>query len=189
MRCGQGWGKTAIASPRRVAEGLADHLNRVLNRTVTDGRLSLVSDPADERTYTLACLTPTESGSFALHGTMRRLLVLQRLHVVGKHCETLSYQYRLSRGKDKATWLIRWEYLRRRPTPDYAYPLAHLHVNGEFAGRTLSLRKLHVPTARIPLELVLWHLIAEWGVEPKRKSWQQILQESIEGFETRRQAR
>lgn len=37
-------------------------------------------------------------------------------------------------------------------------------------------------------ELVLWHTIAEWGVEPMRDDWQTLLEDSIDEFERRRRA-
>jgi hypothetical protein len=43
-----------------------------------------------------------------------------------------------------------------------------------------------VPTARVPLELVLWHLISEWDVAPITDEWQGVLQNSLEGFADRR---
>jgi hypothetical protein len=54
---------------------IADHLNSLLNRTVTDARL-------------------------ALHGSSVRLLVVHALQVTGEHCQP-AYQYRLSLGEDK----------------------------------------------------------------------------------------
>jgi len=36
--------------------------------------------------------------------------------------------------------------------------------------------------------MVLWHVIAEWGMSPKSDDWQEILQESIGQFERRRRA-
>jgi hypothetical protein len=38
----------------------------------------------------------------------------------------------------------------------------------------------------VALELVLWHLIAEWSVEPKTAHWRDVLGVSFEGFEQRR---
>jgi hypothetical protein len=177
---------TTVESPRKVAQGFADHLNGILNRTVTDARLSLL-EVRDQ--FILACLDGTRPASFALHGTTMRLLVAQTLRIVDDHCETLSYQYRFSLAEEKESWLIRWEYSRHTPRQDYPYPLAHVHINGGFvpdSGATLS--ELHIPTRRVPLELALWHLIAEWGVTPKHDDWQQVLAESIEGFESRRRA-
>jgi hypothetical protein len=109
--------------------------------------------------------------------------------VAGEECHTISYSYRLACGEAKGDWLIRWDYFRQRPMPDYPYPLAHVHANGRFVpGAAVTLPKLHIPTRRVPLELVLWHLIAEWDVKPKQDDWRELLEESIEGFERRRRA-
>ena len=124
-----------------------------------------------------------------------QLFIQQAIEVVGEHCQTVSYGYRFQTGDDPSSWLLRWEYFRERPKTDYAYPLAHLHVNAEFLDRgavTGRLSKgpphLHIPTARVPLELGLWHLIAEWGVKPKTDDWLAALDQSLEGFEQRRTA-
>jgi hypothetical protein len=60
-------------------------------------------------------------------------------------------------------------------------------VRGAFPDGTHADR-LHIPTRRVPLELVLWHLIAEWGVKPKQDDWQQQLEASIDCFDRRRRA-
>jgi hypothetical protein len=54
--------------------------------------------------------------------------------------------------------------------------------------QSAALDRLHIPTRRVPLELVIWHLIAEWRVTAKSDRWQGILRESIEGFDERRTA-
>lgn len=113
---------------------------------------------------------------------MRQLLV-----VVDGHCRIESYTYRLQSGDETKSWLIRWEYHREPPRGDYEYSLAHVHVHGQFPDGE-PIDRLHIPTRRVPLELVVWHLIAEWGVESKTDDWQAILTESIEGFDERRTA-
>jgi hypothetical protein len=35
---------------------------------------------------------------------------------------------------------------------------------------------------------VLWHLIAEWGVQARTEDWQDLLRASMAGFEERRSA-
>jgi hypothetical protein len=40
----------------------------------------------------------------------------------------------------------------------------------------------------VPFELVLWHLIAEWGAQAKTEDWQRRLHGSLTGFEERRSA-
>jgi hypothetical protein len=122
-----------------------------------------------------------------LEGTTARLLVQQKVEVVGEHTQTITYVYRLQESDDPASWLVRWEYFRRPPRADYMYPLAHLHVNAAMEERDLP--HIHLPTRRVPLELVLWDLIAEWGVRPLDPGWQKTLEESIEGFDERQQIR
>jgi hypothetical protein len=160
---------------------------------VTDARLSLVPIPGWETRYFLACFQNQERTPLALHGVGERLFVQQAIEVVGDHCQTVSYAYRFQSADD--VWLLRWEYSRERPRADYAYPLAHLHVNAEFVELASAVARLdktpshlHIPTARVPLELVLWHLIAEWGVTPKTDGWFEVLDESVAGFEQRRTA-
>jgi hypothetical protein len=120
--------------------------------------------------------------------------VAHAVEVEGEKCHTVSYVYRLMTADTKGAWLVRWEYFRRPPKPDYEYPLAHVHVNGALldhdAESSLSkpLPHLHVPTARVPFELVLWHLLAEWGVAAKTDDWQALLRNSLSGFEERRTA-
>lgn len=124
-----------------------------------------------------------------MNGSPLFLLVKHEIDVAGGECHTTSYGYRLATGQAKDDWLLRWEYFRRPPQPDYPYPLAHLHVNGNLTSGGRALPKLHVPTRRVPLELVLWHLVAEWDVKPKQDDWRGLLEESIDGFEHRRRAR
>jgi hypothetical protein len=102
----------------------------------------------------------------------------------GLRCQTASYRYRLAQGEDT---LIRWEYDREKPQEEYAYPLAHVHVHGSFLGDGTEVTELHIPTMRVPLELILWHVICEsrWGVQPRADDWEVILSESIEGFQAR----
>jgi hypothetical protein len=113
------------------------------------------------------------------------LFVRQIIEVVDGHCQTESYGYRLQTGKSIASWLVRWEYHRDPPRPDYPYAPAHVHVNGAFPdGRAAA--QLHIPTRRVPLELVLSHLIAEWDASSKTDDWRRLLEESIQGFDERR---
>ncbi len=99
---------------------------------MTDARLTLLPIPGQETRYNLACVENGERVAFALHGVTERLFVRQAIEVVGDHCQTVSYAYRCQSADGKSAWLLRWEYFRDRPRPDYEYPLAHLHANSEF---------------------------------------------------------
>lgn len=156
--------------------------------------MTLLPLPGEADHFTIACLDGPRAVSFALRGSPLRLLISHTVEVDGEKCHTVSYAYRLMTAEVKDAWLLRWEYFRRVPKPDYPYPLAHVHTNATFtdAGAEALLRKpashLHVPTARVPLELVLWHLIVEWDVAPKTTHWQDVLRESLAGYEQRRTA-
>jgi hypothetical protein len=101
----------------------------------------------------------------------------------------VTYQYAVRRSADPNSWLVRWEFSRSKPRPDYRYPLAHLHLNANLSDDSRDVHGLHFPTRRLPLELVLWHLIVEWDVEPMADDWAEILAESIRGFEERQTVR
>ena len=103
----------------------------------------------------------------------------------GLRCQTATYQYRLV--QDENTF-IRWEYSREKPREEYTYPLAHVHVHGSFLGDGSKATELHIPTMRVPVELILWHVICEprWNVQPRTDDWEVILGESIRGFYERR---
>jgi hypothetical protein len=160
-----------------------------VDRTVSDSRLSLIELPDDPNVFQLTRVVDRRAASLDLDGSSARLLVRQVVVVVDGRCQTESYTYRLQSGEAMDSWLIRWEYQRQPPRPDYVYPAAHVHVHvhGAFPDAE-PIGRLHIPTRRVPFELILWHLIAESGVESKSRDWQTLLTESIEGFDERRTA-
>jgi hypothetical protein len=175
--------------PRAVAQAFADHLNAVLNSTITDGRLSLVELPAPRDMYRLARLEGAGPDPVALQlfGSEKRLFVEHIIEVDGEHVRTVQYSYRLQEGDARGSWLVRWEYYRVRPDT-YEYCLGHLHLNEDVELGAKGLGKLHIPTARVALELVIWHLITEHGVTARSDDWQERLDESLAGFHERRTA-
>jgi hypothetical protein len=184
-------GRTA-PEPRHIAQGFVDHLNGVLNRTVSRSRLSLVPDrKVDHPRFDIVRYVGGATAPLELHRSPLLLLSQQKIDVEAGRCLTVTYQYRLQRTEEPQSWLVRWEFFRQRPRPDYVYPLAHVHVNAVLRdGQDVhALDFLHFPTRRVPFELVLWHLIVEWGVTPLSDDWQAILSESIDGFEERQTVR
>lgn len=119
-----------------------------------------------------------------LDGTKMHLYVQQTVVIDGDRCWTKSATYRLQADESRKSWLIRWEYMRYPPPADYAYPRAHVHLNATFADGT-SADRLHVPTERIGLELVIRHLITDWGVKPRSEDWEAVLEESAVTVEDR----
>lgn len=171
---------------RSAAQAFVDHLNSVLNATVTDSRLSLLPLPHDDAAFAITRFVEEETTSLELLGSPLRLFVRQTIVVTADgHCQTESYSYRLQRDASRESWLLRWEYYRNRPKPDYRYPLGHVHVAASLADGE-PIERLHLPTRRVPLELVLWHLLAEWEIEARSPDWQTRLTGSIAGFDQRR---
>lgn len=175
-----------MPTARSAAQAFVDHLNSVINGTASDSRLSLLPLPHDEAAFEITRFVDGEAIPLELLGSNLRLFVRQTIVVAADgHCQTESYSYRLQRDATRNSWLVRWEYLRNRPKPDYPYPLGHLHVSASLADAT-PLERLHLPTRRIPLELVLWHVLAEWGVAARSQEWRDRLADSIAGFDERR---
>lgn len=183
--------RTVASSSGSAAQGFTDHLNRVLKTTLTASRLSLVEIPDEEDLFLIKRVEGGDDPPLELPGTQRTLFAQQVIRVVdssdgGKHCRTVSYRYRLQADDSPISTLIRWEYDRDPPRADYMYPPAHVHFHGELGGD--DARGLHVPTGRVPLEYVAWHLIVEWEVTPLVDEWKANLEASIEGFRKRRTA-
>jgi hypothetical protein len=174
--------RTDRALPRRVAQDLADRLNGVLNRTVSDSRLSVAAIAGYPDVFELARVVNEDKAPLELDGVPLCLFVKHVVAIEDGRCRTDSYSYRLQPVGSRKSWLIRWEYMRDPPRGDYAYPPAHVHVNATFADGTPAGR-LHVPTAPVSLELVLRHLITDWNVNPRAEDWEDILGQSAAGFD------
>ncbi len=99
-----------------------------------------------------------------------------------------SYTYQAGEGLDDPRPLFTYQYDRNAPFP---YPRCHLHVfaapNDYVQERPFS--RLHLPTRRITLEQIVWHLIQEHNVEPRRDDWRQVLWRHEEWFRTIQQDR
>ncbi len=151
----------------------------------------MVEIPGEVDLYLIKRVEGGDDPPLELSGTQRTLFAQQVIRVVDesdgrKHCQTVSYRYRLQADASPKSTLIRWEYDREPPRPDYQYPPAHVHFHGELEGE--DARSRHVPTGRVPLEYVVWHLISDWETAPLVDEWKAILEASIEGFQERRTA-
>ena len=169
---------------RSVAQGLADHLNAVLNRTVSDSRLSvrpIIGHPAGDDAFDLTRVVEEDRVPLELDGTTARLFVRLVVVVVGDRCRTESYVFRFQEDDSRKSWLRRWEYRREPPDADYPYSLGHLHVRGTSPDGA-AIDREHNPAPQMPLEEVIRYLIADSGVKPKNKGWKAILEESEKTF-------
>ncbi len=85
-----------------------------------------------------------------------------------------TYTYQAGEDLDEPKTLFSYQYDRTTSSP---YPRCHLHVQADPArySGTRPFPRLHLPTRRISLEQVVWHLIQEHGVEPRRDDWHEVL--------------
>ena len=90
--------------------------------------------------------------------------------------ETLrsAYRYQAGHDLDDPKPMFVYEYSRNAPQ---AYPRCHLHVFAAPDHYPLErpFPRLHLPTRRITLEQIVWHLIREHGVQPRRDDWHDVL--------------
>ncbi len=170
--------------PRRVAQGFVDNLNGVLERTVSDSRLSLIDLPGDPNTFELTRLVDGASAPLEFDGTTARLFVQQVFVVEDGACKMESYCFQLQEDASIESWQLRWDYCRDPPPAERPYARSHVHVNGMFFDGEPSASH-HLPTGLVSLELVIWHLITDWGAKPRSEDWKAILEESIKGYEAR----
>ena len=170
--------------PRRaefdpVLQAYVDHLNGIINATVSESRLVLLEL---ERAADLRQIVRFQEGERLPLALRPRgyLHFRQLVRRVADHVQVSEELYIFSESSDpddEAAWIIRYEYDR---VPIAGKPQAHLHVNAERKG--VSLRHIHFPTGRISVEQLLAHLIFEHGIEPLSGNAMGILAESHKGF-------
>ena len=85
-----------------------------------------------------------------------------------------SYTYQAGHHLDDPRPLFAYQYDRNAPAP---YPRCHLHVFAAPDHYPLErpFPRLHLPTRRITLEQIVWHLIREHGIQPRRDDWHDVL--------------
>lgn len=85
-----------------------------------------------------------------------------------------AYRYQAGHDLDDPKPLFVYEYNRNAPAQ---FPRCHLHVHATPHHDTppKPFSRLHLPTRRITLEQIVWHLIHDHGVQPRRPDWHDIL--------------
>lgn len=92
-----------------------------------------------------------------------------------------TYTYQAGDNLDEPGLVFSYQYDRSSSSP---YPRCHLHVHATPADYPSGkpFPRLHLPTRRITLEQVVWHLIQEHGVQPRRDDWHEVLWRHEEWF-------
>jgi hypothetical protein len=97
---------------------------------------------------------------------------------------TLTYSYHVLENADRdSRWIIRWEYVSHYRRRD-EHPRHHVHIDTvvKTPAGEMDLNKLHLSTGWVTIEEVIRYLIAEMGVKPKIKDWDEELLKSEERF-------
>jgi len=85
-----------------------------------------------------------------------------------------AYRYQAGHNVDDPKPIFVYEYNRNAAL---RYPRCHLHVfaTPDHYPNETPFARLHLPTRRITLEQIVWHLIQEHGVQPRRPDWHHVL--------------
>ena len=172
---------SASNKPSAVIQRYVDYLNRVINSTISQSRLTAVGYTSAYRLiarFQNQELLPLQlSPSGWLH-------FQQLVRPVGSHVEVASAKYVFSHSKspdDEKAWLVRYDY-DREPPPNR--PQSHMHVNAACRGKSLS--RLHFPTERVSVEHVIAFLIQELDITCCHEDPMGFLGESYRGWIERR---
>ncbi len=91
-----------------------------------------------------------------------------------------TYTYQAGDDVEDPKPVFEYQYDRDASSP---YPRCHLHVRAapeHYRGK--SFRRLHLPTRRVTLEQIVWHLIHEHGVQPRSQDWRDVPWRNEEWF-------
>ncbi len=182
------------ATVYEASKAFSDHLNRLLNTTLTHMRLQAVG--RDESVRVAISFReqgkPTEAPLNTKYGPMTLF--------IGQLCEgvtvgngrqrltTVTYQYTLTLGERGQQYppepFLRWEYIR---TPEKGGLWCRHHLQGTPLipfGRSgpLPLNDFHLPTGYVPIEEIIRFCIVDLEVRALSANWSDILHRSYVQF-------
>lgn len=94
---------------------------------------------------------------------------------------TEAYQHALEDEDGREIIAYHWH-----PERGSAYNYPHLHIGTGIGASLGEIHKRHFPTGRVSLEDVLRLVIKEFGAEPARADWEEVLEETQATYEVRR---
>lgn len=177
-----------------AGRSFSDHLNRLLNTTLTKSRIQVFEPEGSARIH----VTFREQGATTSAPLSTKYGPMTLF--IGQVCEgvpmpngrqrlvTVEYRYTLTLGTRDA-WadtepLLRWEYVRE---PEAGGLWCRHHVQGPMAipfgrDRNVPLNDLHLPTGYVPIEDIIRFCLVDLGVHPLSPDWHRILNESYRRF-------
>jgi hypothetical protein len=172
------------AQALRTAQEFAELVGRVINTTVSQCPVKFVSvEPGAFTGFVGYC--PNQYPAPMRLQNDRFLYLYHRLGLRRdeRFLTTLEYGYVYQESEDPDSWIFRYEY-QREPATGYRYPKAHLHLNADPPGYpgTKPFPKLHIPTGRVTVEMIVRHLLDEHGLPCISPHWQDVLQQTEADF-------
>jgi hypothetical protein len=169
----------------------ADHLNRLLARTITQTRLvAFTAETSQPRRPTRMDLAFRRGGRVIQAPLSTRfgridLFIAQLCESIVTEARThilraVKYAYHLTPPGNQQP-AVRWEY-DGQPVDPSARWCRH-HLQGPITlpigdRRGLLLNDLHLPTGRVPIEEVVRFCIVDLEVKPLSRDWYEVLEES-----------
>jgi hypothetical protein len=179
---------------KQFVNDYAEYLNAILNRTVTDSRLTLLAGPHPDiwlvTRYQNGKTLPLElrpSGFLFFRQLVSREIdpdPAVKDHII---VQEAVYTFALTENQDE-DWVFRYEW--NRSQSKQSRPHSHLHIKAVHpVFRDIDFERVHLPVGRLSIEQILAHLILEHGIEPKAEVRDTIIEELAEshrGFTRRR---
>ena len=119
-----------------------------------------------------------DGGDPAILGGASRLQLAFRQSFVIEECEQSSswrvivgsYSYEIHDAEGREVLLYHWH-----PRGNSPVVIPHLHLEHGTGVIREEVRNAHLPTGEVSFNAILWVLIAEMGVNPRRPDWESIL--------------
>jgi len=173
-------------TPAAAVQLFCDHLNRLLNTTLTRARLGFAGEPGHRAVVDIRLKEGVDSFvglKTAGYGLVfLQLAQLVTTEAVGRRrhqLRTVRYRYSLS-GNPEHDALVRWDYSHEQ---EHGFkPWCRHHIQGSLEvrlpGGVAHLNEFHLPTGYVVIEDIVRFCIVDLGVKPLSQDWDDILRES-----------
>lgn len=176
-------------TPREAFDTFHAHISGLLNRNVTDARLSLIHPEKRQTRASIDFRKNNEPIAAPLFKAGVFLCIGQTLEVEQQQdktwkLRTTQYRYRIQASADPGDNLcLRWEYVSRK-IRDKQFCRNHFQTPLMFnlGQQRISLEDVHLPTGWVTIEEIIRFLIMEVGVRSKQNDWDDDLQKSEKKF-------
>lgn len=176
------------STPYEAFQLFQDHINRLLNKVLTQYRLQFITFGTRQEQASLSFRDRRrQPTAVPLRSSLWYLSLTQELQTITEGKEytlrTLQYAYRIQRTpsiQDEAE--VRFEYISRHKDPEARWCRHHVQFHRDYRGIApdFSPAKFHIPTGWVTIESVVRFLIVDLAVPPLTERWEEELEKSEE---------